>query len=51
MSQFAELAGLNRESLYRMLSGKGNPALSSLDKLLPALDLRLAIEVDSSKVA
>lgn len=51
MSQLAEIAGLNRESLYRMLSGKGNPALSSLDKLLHALGLRLAVEVDSSKVA
>jgi probable addiction module antidote protein len=36
--------GLNRESLYRTLSDKGNPELSSLDKLLHALGLRLSVE-------
>jgi len=51
MAQLATQAGLNRESLYRMLSGKGNPALSSLDKLLQALGLSLAIKVDTRKVA
>lgn len=51
MSPLAELTGRNRERLYRRLSGKGNPALSSLDKLLHALDLRLAVEVGFSKVA
>ena len=51
MAQLAEQAGLNRESLYRMLSEQGNPALSSLDKLLHALGLRLSIEVDTTKVA
>jgi probable addiction module antidote protein len=38
-------ADLNRESLYRMLSEEGNPRLSSLDALLRALGLRLAVEV------
>jgi probable addiction module antidote protein len=51
MAQLAEQAGLNRESLYRMLSEQGNPALSSLDKLLHALGLRLSVEVDTTKVA
>ena len=37
MSKLAEATGLNRESLYRMLSGKGNPQLKSLDRLLHAL--------------
>ena len=51
MAQLAEQAGLNRESLYRMLSEQGTPVLSSLDKLLHALGLRLSVEVDTSKVA
>src|SRR3970040_2718238 len=37
--------GLNRESLYRTLSDKGNPELSSLDKLLHALGLRLSVHI------
>ena len=46
MRKLAEATGLNRESLYRMLSGKGNPELNSLDKLLHALGLKIAVEVD-----
>jgi probable addiction module antidote protein len=46
MSKLATASGLNRESLYRMLSGKGNPELKSLDKLLHALGLKIAVEVD-----
>jgi probable addiction module antidote protein len=45
ISRVAAEADLNRESLYRMLSEEGNPRLSSLDALLHALGLRLAIEV------
>jgi probable addiction module antidote protein len=46
MSKLAEATGLNRESLYRMLSGKGNPELKSLDRLLHALGLKIAVQVD-----
>ena len=48
MSKLAKATGLNRESLYRMLSGKGNPELNSLDKLLHALGLKIAVEVDEN---
>ena len=41
MSRTARLAGLNRESLYRQLSRRGNPSLSSLNAVLTALGLRL----------
>ena len=34
---------LAREALYRMLSAQGNPQLASLDKILHALGLRLAV--------
>src|SRR6266540_3080818 len=37
----AEITGLNRESLYKMLSEKGNPKLSSLTTLLDGMGLRL----------
>ncbi len=43
MSKLAEATGLNRESLYRMLSENGNPELGSLSRLLQALGLRLAV--------
>jgi probable addiction module antidote protein len=45
ISHVAAEADLNRESLYQMLSEEGNPRLSSLDALLRALGLRLAVEV------
>ena len=48
MTQIARHTGLNRENLYRVLSEKGNPELNSLEKLLKALGLRLAVEVDHS---
>ena len=36
---------LNRESMYRMLSEKGNPKLSSLSSLLKSIGLKFAVEV------
>jgi probable addiction module antidote protein len=39
----SQKTGLNRESLYRTLSEKGNPVLSSLTKVLQALGYRLSI--------
>jgi len=47
MSDIARGTGLNRENLYRALSEKGNPELSSLEKLLKALGMRLSVEVNS----
>ena len=44
MSKLAEATGLNRESLYRMLSENGNPELNSLSRLLQALGLKLTVE-------
>lgn len=44
MGKLANDSSLNRESLYRMLSEKGNPRVSSLDALLHAMNLRLAVE-------
>ncbi len=43
MAHLAEKTKLNRESLYRMLSERGNPELRSLDTLLHALGFRLTV--------
>ena len=39
----AEQAHLNPTQLYRTLSHKGNPALSSLSAILKAMGMRLAV--------
>jgi len=44
VTEIAKTAHLNRETLYRTLSDKGNPKLTSLDSILHAVGLRLAIE-------
>ena len=41
MSQVAKDAGLSRESLYRALSGTGNPSLATVLKVARALGVRL----------
>ena len=43
VAQLAEKAKLNRESLYKILSERGNPELRSLDALLHGLGFRLAV--------
>ena len=49
VAQLAEAAKLNRESLYRMLSDRGNPEFRSLDALLHALGFRLSIAVEDRR--
>ena len=44
ISMVAKETDLNRETMYRMLSEKGNPNLSSLNKILNTLGLTLTIE-------
>lgn len=41
---FAEATGINRESLYRILSKKGNPTISNLFAILKALPLNLRFD-------
>ena len=43
VAQLARKTKLNRESLYKMLSERGNPELKRLDALLHALGFRLAV--------
>jgi probable addiction module antidote protein len=44
MSKLAARSKLNRGSLYKMLSKRGNPSLRSLGALLSGLGFRLAVE-------
>ena len=46
VASLAEKTKLNRESLYRMLSERGNPEFKSLDALLHALGFRLAVAMN-----
>ena len=41
MSQLARDTGLGRESLYKALSGEGNPSFATILKVMHALALRL----------
>ena len=41
MVALAKTTGLNRVSLYRLLSGQGNPTLTSLNAIMQALGLSL----------
>jgi probable addiction module antidote protein len=50
VSSVARGAKLSRESLYRMLSPKGNPTYTSLRSVLRTVGLRLSVEPVSSAV-
>ena len=41
MSQLARDTGLGRESLYKALSGEGNPSFATILKVIQALGLKL----------
>ncbi len=43
MTHLAESSGIKREALYRALSPKGNPTLTTLMAVLGALGLRLSV--------
>lgn len=44
LTHLARETSLNRENMYRILSKKGNPRLSSLRALLDSLGLKLVVE-------
>ncbi len=45
MTQLAKDTGLGRESLYKALSGEGNPSFATILKVLAALGIALHAEV------
>jgi probable addiction module antidote protein len=46
LAKIAKAAGIERESLYRALSPRGNPRLSTLQAVTKALGLKLTVEAD-----
>jgi probable addiction module antidote protein len=48
MTQLARDTGLGRESLYKALSGEGNPSFSTILKVMSALGIKLHAEVAHS---
>jgi probable addiction module antidote protein len=50
MSQLARDAGLARESLYKALSGEGNPEFATILKVINALGLTLHFSVRQSAI-
>jgi probable addiction module antidote protein len=44
MAKVAKAAGIERESLYRALSARGNPRLSTLVTVTRAVGLKLTVE-------
>jgi probable addiction module antidote protein len=44
ITQIARKAGVERESLHRALSGRGNPRFSTLSAVARAVGLRLTVE-------
>ncbi len=49
MTNLAKKADLNRENLYRILSKKGNPKLTSIIAILNAVGLQLAVQPYKTK--
>jgi probable addiction module antidote protein len=47
IAKIAKAAGVERESLYRALSTRGNPRLSTLTAVTKALGLKLTVEAAS----
>lgn len=45
ISWLSKKTNLNRENLYRLLSKRGNPKLTSLKAILNAIGLELAVQI------
>ena len=45
MTQLAKETGLGRESLYKALSGEGNPSFATILKVMTALGIKLNAEI------
>ena len=50
MAAVAVEAGIQRESLYRALSPKGNPTMNTLIAVLKSLGMRLTVEPDTKAI-
>ena len=48
MTQLAKQTGLGRESLYKALSGEGNPSFATILKVMNALGVQIHTEVSAA---
>ena len=48
MGGLAERVGLQRPSLYKILSKRGNPTLATLQEILKPLGLRVSVTLDEA---
>lgn len=51
MAALARRAGIPRESLYRMLSSRGNPSYAAVRSILGAVGFRLSVEPGAKRSA
>ena len=51
VAMIAKKTALKRESLYRALSAKGNPTLSTINAVLHAVGMRLSVEQERPRRA
>jgi probable addiction module antidote protein len=51
MAALARRAGIPRESLYRMLSSRGNPSYAAVRSILGAVGFRLSVEPGSKRLS
>jgi probable addiction module antidote protein len=51
LAKVAKMAGIERESLYRVLSSRGNPRLSTLLAVIEAVGLKLTVESGRPRAA
>jgi probable addiction module antidote protein len=49
MAQIAKKAGLSRESLYKALSGDGNPEFGTVVKVMRAMGLKFTVSSASAR--
>jgi probable addiction module antidote protein len=49
IAKIAKAAGIERESLYRALSRRGNPRLSTLFAVTKAMGLTLTVEAEAAR--
>jgi probable addiction module antidote protein len=49
IASIASSAGVRRESVYRMLSGSGNPTFSNLTGILKAIGMSIAVKSDMAQ--
>jgi probable addiction module antidote protein len=45
LAKVAKAAGIERESLYKALSARGNPRLSTIVGVMKAVGLKLTVEI------